>query len=176
MDTESETIIKPFIETYDTPEQYFDLKEQIIIELFYFLKEIVDLEREMSLRLRNYEKLAGEGSLTGEQMNHMCSDIFAEHEERRQKITEKKCTKEFLEKYREFAITSPSKYDYVVSGCEKCIFTMKKPKQALVEVVFRKGTLYLKHRFRLKKEENKWKLCTFNVWNPYDYMWHRGGI
>ena len=61
MSIENETVKMPFIETCDTPEQYCDLKEEIIMELFYFLKEIVDLEREMSLRLRNYDKLAGEG-------------------------------------------------------------------------------------------------------------------
>ncbi|MDE7283157.1 MAG: hypothetical protein K2N85_06205, partial [Lachnospiraceae bacterium] len=169
MDTQGEEIIKPFIETCDTPEQYFDLKEQIIMELFYFLKEIVDLESEMSLRLRNYDKLVGEGSLTREQMHHMCSDIFAEHEERRRKIAEKKCTKEFLEKYLEPAVSSPPKYNYVVSGCEKCVFTMNKPKQALVVVEYRKGeTFFVKDRFRLKKEENKWKICAFNVWSVYD--------
>ncbi len=176
MNIESETVIKPLVETCDTLEQYCDLKEKIIIELFNFLKEIVDLEREMSLRLRNYEKLAVDGSLTREQMDHMCSDIFAEHEERRQKITEKKCTNEFLEKYREFGISSPSKYDYVVSGCEKCIFTMSKPKQALVVVEFRKGTVCCKHRFRLKKEKDEWRICAFSVWTTYDSKWHRGGV
>ena len=176
MSIENETVIKPFIETCDTPEQYCDLKEEIIMELFYFLKEIVDLEREMSLRLRNYDKLAGEGSLTREQMHQMCSEIFAEHENRRQEITEKKCTKEFLEKYREHAVSSPSKYDYVVSGCDKCIFTMNKPKQAIVVVEFRKETFFVKHRFRLKKEKNEWRICAFNSWSIYDYKWHREGI
>ncbi|MDE7423202.1 MAG: hypothetical protein K2N51_05860 [Lachnospiraceae bacterium] len=39
-----------------------------------------------------------------------------------------------------------------------------------------KKYLDLNHRFRLKKEENEWKICAFNVWDPYDYKWHRGGI
>lgn len=176
MGIENETVIKPFIETCDTLEQYCDLKEEIIMDLFYFLKEIVELEKEMFLRLENYHKLAGEGSLSREQMTHMSSEIFAEHKEQRQKITEKKCTKEFLEKYEEHAIASPPKYDYVISGCEKCIFTMNKPKQAIVVVEFRKDTFFVKHRFRLKKEKNEWRICAFNFWSVYDYKWHRGGI
>ena len=176
MRIENETVKKPFIETCDTPEQYCNLKEEIIMNLFYFLKEIVELEREISLRLKNYEKLAGAGSLTREQMRNMSSEIFAEHKKRRQEITEKKCTKEFLEKYQEHAVSSPSKYDYVVSGCDKCIFTMNKPKQALVEVEFRKDTFFVKHRFQLKKEKNAWRICAFNSWSVYDYKWHRGGI
>ena len=156
------------IDTSQTPEKFWHLKDEIVGFLLDKLQEINTLEQEI---FKRSEKLKNPDEPNQVQPGE--DELWEEYASRCKEILVQICLNPSEDGSRSFG--KPAKYDYLSYPDTKFTFIMKSANRAVIETLYVYG-IERKEQFVLKKDKENWKIDTKKYGFPDEDTWYKDDL
>lgn len=145
--------------TCEANEKFKSFQEEVCDFLFEMLQECNILEKEIYERDRELKAKSIEAGNPEWLVPEGWHELMDEFKERFFKIIDGKCTEKLMKRGYARSFGDPQEFGYLNEEC-RAVFIMKSAQKAVVETHYSQG-VECKHKFVLKKMEDKWLLDEF---------------